>query len=459
MGWTTAIDPAVPPLFAKQAVMELNEIPIIDKAFYIDLGNNLLVMEYVKENMIDKLSAYVAWLLRNTKAFAVKLANPGGGEAWYWRYQIQSLEDIIPIFNITPTDLINAIVKANESLALPHSVHIHCNNTLRPGNVSTTIDSIKMAENFEVNSAIREQALHIAHIQYNSYGGENWESIESKAEEVAKTINSIGKVTVDLGQVTFGNTILVLLDNSVMNQLSGLTFKNSSLSYDFEVEGSFGALSITRSKDNFVSSLQWAIGLELALLIDPWKLSLTTDSPSGGLFTRYPEIICWLMSKKERDAILSEMPSLLQKRSIIATIDREYDLYDVAIISRASPAKALGLSEFKGHLGIGADADIAIYNINPQNINQDHLVKAFSNAAYTIKCGKIVVKDGCIVQETNGQIMWTNAKACDEHEREIIEDLELLFNRFYSLRLDAYEVHENHIHNGRQITPQSTKDK
>jgi formylmethanofuran dehydrogenase subunit A len=36
-------------------------------------------------------------------------------------------------------------------------------------------------------------------------------------------------------------------------------------------------------------------------------------------------------------------------------------------MTRAGQAKALGLKN-KGHLGVGADADIAIYNLNPETI-------------------------------------------------------------------------------------------
>jgi len=42
-------------------------------------------------------------------------------------------------------------------------------------------------------------------------------------------------------------------------------------------------------------------------------------------------------------------------------LDREYSLNEIAIITRAGPARLLGLKN-KGHLGAGADADITIYD-------------------------------------------------------------------------------------------------
>ena len=45
-----------------------------------------------------------------------------------------------------------------------------------------------------------------------------------------------------------------------------------------------------------VNAVQWAVGLELLLLIsDPWRIFLTTDHPNGACFWRYPEIIHLLM--------------------------------------------------------------------------------------------------------------------------------------------------------------------
>jgi formylmethanofuran dehydrogenase subunit A len=50
-----------------------------------------------------------------------------------------------------------------------------------------------------------------------------------------------------------------------------------------------------------VNAVQWAIGLELALLVkDPWKVMFTTDSPNGGSFVNYPEAFTYLMSAKRR---------------------------------------------------------------------------------------------------------------------------------------------------------------
>src|SRR5205823_11040573 len=112
---------------------------------------------------------------------------------------------------------------------------------------------------------------------------------------------------------------------------------------------------------SFVHALQWAIGLEWFLLVrDPWRMALTTDHPNGGSFLAYPEIIAWLMSRDLRRSMLDRLPARVRERCSLADLGREYSLNEIAIITRAAPARILGLSN-KGHLGAGADGDVTIY--------------------------------------------------------------------------------------------------
>ena len=61
-------------------------------------------------------------------------------------------------------------------------------------------------------------------------------------------------------------------------------------------------------------------------------------------------------------------------------------LAEIAIITRAAPARILGLA--KGHLGPGADADVTIYDPD------DDKRRMFALPRYVIKAGEVVVDDG-----------------------------------------------------------------
>ena len=68
----------------------------------------------------------------------------------------------------------------------------------------------------------------------------------------------------------------------------------------------------------------------------------------------------------------------------------------------------------RGHLGIGAIGDVAIYKLDPKNMDGHSIEKAFSLAAYTIKDGQIVVKDGEITATPDGTTICAEAKVKDE---------------------------------------------
>jgi formylmethanofuran dehydrogenase subunit A len=173
---------------------------------------------------------------------------------------------------------------------------------------------------------------------------------------------------------------------------------------------------------------------------------MTTDHPNGGPFFAYPKIIAWLISKKARMATLKKCHKKAQKKSLLPSIERELTLYDLAIVTRAGQAKALGLKD-KGHLGVGADADVAIYNVNPEKIDIATKYKttrrAFGKAAYTIKDGKVVVKDGEIVQHVDGKTMWLDVQTAEAVK--IDEEIKRKFKEYWTVEYENYPVFDRYV--------------
>jgi formylmethanofuran dehydrogenase subunit A len=449
MGYTTVFTPAMPPLLAKQTHEELHDIPLLDKAAYTLCDGNWFIMKYLKEGEIDKCAAYVAWLLRATKGFVIKLTNPGGTAAWGWGRDCRSLDDPVPHFDITPREIINGMMEVNEILRLPHSIHLHANNLGRLGNYVTTEETLGLSKRCKTPNG--RQTIHATHIQFHSYGGDNWLNMESMADRVARAVNHNSNVVIDTGNVTLDETTTMTADGPVeyfLQSMSHLKWANRNI----ELETAPGVTPFVYSPKAPTSSIQWAIGLELSLLIkDPWKVLLTTDHPNGGPFTRYPRVIAWLMSQKYREETISKLNKAVNKRSIIPTIDRECSFYEIAIMTRAGQAKALGLAEHKGHLGVGAHGDVSVYDIDPQKIDpgtQPELIeKKFSYAAYTIKGGKIVVKDGEVKRVEEGRTYWVNPKTDEALEKEVMKDLDYYFKKYYSVNLANYPVPESYMRN------------
>ena len=172
---------------------------------------------------------------------------------------------------------------------------------------------------------------------------------------------------------------------------------------------------------------------------------MTTDHPNGAPFLTYPRIISWLMSMNARERALKRINRRARARSLLPSIDREYTLYEITIITRAGQAKALGLKS-KGHLGVGADADIAIYNMNPREIDPSRdyktVRKVFGSATYTIKDGQIVVRDGEIIRSVSGRTLWVDTGVPLEN---VEPDLKRRFREYWTVEYENYIIPETYL--------------
>jgi formylmethanofuran dehydrogenase subunit A len=445
MGYAFVMEAAMPPLHSPHVHEEIHDTPIIDEGALPVFGNNWFVMEYLKKNEIENTAAYIAWLIRATKGFGVKLVNPGGTAAWGWGLNCLSLDDPVPYFDITPGEIITGCIKANEYLGLPHSVHIHQNNLGNPGNYNVTIDSLRLAEGHKTKNKFgREQVMHSTHIQFHSYGGDSWANFESKAKEVMDYVNKAKNITIDLGCVTLDETTTMTADGPFehhLNSLNHLKWAN----VDVELETAAGVVPYVYDPNIKVCDIQWCIGLELGLYAkDVNRTFITTDHPNAGPFTRYPRVIKWLMSRKAREATLN---SFKHKDKVIDatnlhSIDRELTLYEIAQMTRSGPAKCLGMSNIYGGLAPGMNADVAVFDLNYKNMPSDpeKIEQAFLRAACFIKSGEIVVKDGDILGHGHKKTVWVNVKMPEN--AQVKRDITQSFTKDYTVGIDNYPVRE-----------------
>ena len=453
MGYGTVTEAAVPPLEAKHTHEEIMAIPNIDVSPLVLFGNNWFVLQFVKENDLEGLAAFVSAWLKISRCYGMKVVNPCGSEAWGWGQNVHGIDDPAPYWGVTGGEVVRALTQVNEMLGLPHSMHVHPNDLGHPGNYPTTIATLDVVKDIKKNpNVLRDQTIHCTHLQFHSYGGTSWRDAKSGAEPVADYINKNKHVTCDVGQVTLDETTTMTADAPMeydLYKLTGLKWANK----DIELETASGLIPVIYSPKSPVSTLQWAIGLELFLLIkDPWQVVLTTDSPNAGPFIRYPRIISWLMSSDRRTEMIEnkEVHNWASKRTSLPTLDRVYDWNDIAITTRSAPAKILGL-ENRGHLGIGANADVAVYDIEPENFDATKASNAavvedvLTRAAYTIKDGEVVVKDGKIVKIVPSRHMWTNVTGFEEQEKKVLEDIMPMFNRYYTVKFENYKVFDHYI--------------
>ncbi|PKG32664.1 formylmethanofuran dehydrogenase subunit A [Methanoregula sp.] len=445
MGYSFVMEAAMPPLLAPHVHEEIHDTPIIDEAALPVFGNNWFVMDYLKKGEVENTAAYIAWLLRATKGFGIKIVNPGGTAAWGWGLNCIALDDPVPYFETTPRQIITGLMKANEYLGLPHSIHIHQNDLGNPGNYQLTIDSLKLAEQVKPKNKFgREQVMHSTHIQFHSYKGTGWADFESGAKEVMDYVNRNKAITVDLGCVTFDETTTMTADGPFEHHLRGLNHLKWA-NVDVELETAAGVVPYIYDPNVKVCDIQWAIGLELALFAqDMSRTFVTTDHPNAGPFTRYPRVIKWLMSKKAREATLD---SFRHKDKVIdAThihgIDRELTLFEIAQMTRSGPAKCLGLGAYYGGLAPGMLGDVMVLDLNYKDMPKDpeKIEAAFQRAACFVKSGEIVVRDGEVVSNGHKKTVWVNAKVPEN--AQVKRDIAQSFTKDYTVDLINYVVRD-----------------
>jgi len=56
-------------------------------------------------------------------------------------------------------------------------------------------------------------------------------------------------------------------------------------------------------------------------------------------------------------------------------------LYEIAILTRANPARTIGMAWRKGHLGAGADGDVTVYDIDPDRLDADDSAEVMAKFA------------------------------------------------------------------------------
>lgn len=436
LGYTTAFDAAVPPIAARHVHEEFDDTPCLDKGFFVLVGNNEFALQMIKDRQPEQLKAFLAWLTGAAKAYGLKLVNPGGVEMWKNRRagNVKDLDTVVDYFHVTPRQILQTIATAAGEIGFPHPVHIHCNNLGLPGNWTTTLATMQALDGLRA---------HLTHIQFHSYGGgdEDESTFNSKVPQLADYVNQHPNLTVDVGQILFGDTTSMTGDGPLGYYLQRV-FGGKWFSADTEIESGCGIAPIQYKNKNLVHAWQWAIGLEWFLLVnDPWQVALSTDHPNGGSFMSYPEIIKLLMDRTYRREVLASVHEQVQLGSVLKDLDREYTLDEIAIITRAGPARMLGLPN-KGHLGVGADADLTLYE------PRDDKRRMFELPKYVIKAGQTIVEDAELRTPVDGKTLFV-APAYDPAIEPVLAEW---FARYYSLQFRNYPVSADYLRQGEQVS-------
>ncbi|MGV1014119.1 MAG: formylmethanofuran dehydrogenase subunit A [Methyloceanibacter sp.] len=431
MGYTACFEPAMLPANARQAHMEMGDTPMVDKGAFAMLGSDdYFLRQLAGKQDFEAIKDYVAWTMHASQAIAVKVVNPGGISAFKFNQRKLDLDEEHVYYQVTPRQIILTLARALQELGVTHPLHIHGCNLGVPGNVETTLETIRAAEGLPI---------HLTHIQFHSYGTEGDHKFSSGAPRIVELLNKTPNISIDVGQVLFGQTCTASGDSMRQYAISKSAHPKKSVIMDIECDAGCGVVPIRYRDKSFVNALQWVIGLETFLLFDdPWRIFLTTDHPNGAPFYFYPHLIRLLMDKSFRDDMLQKInPDAQAQSGLLKSLTREYTLDEIAILTRAGPARSLGLKD-RGHLGVGAAADITVYRDDP---NREAM---FSTPELVFKGGELVVKKGKVVKVVQG----ATHVARPDYDKGIEKPLKAYFDRYHTVAMENFKLADREIVEG-----------
>ncbi len=431
MGYTAAFEPAISPVNARQSHLEMGDTPMIDKGGYAMLGNDdyfLRMLAAQKNKGLDQkaINDYVAWTLHATQTIGIKVVNPGGINAFKFNQRRLDLDENNIHYQVSPREILQSLSRAVHELGIAKPLHVHCNNLGAAGNFETTLNTMSASDGLP---------MHLTHIQFHSYGTEGDKKFSSAAAQISEALNKNKHITADVGQILFGQTVTVSGDSMMQHLNVQYANPKKSVIMDIECDAGCGVLPFKYRDQNYVNALQWAIGLEIFLSVeDPWRIFLTTDHPNGAPFTSYPHLIRLLMDKSFRNEAFAKLNLDAQAMSNLTSLEREYSLYDIAIMTRAGAAKLIGLNN-TGHLGAGAIADITVYT------DQADREAMFAKPDYVFKNGELVVKNGNVVK-----VVWgVTHTAKPAFDIGVEKHLNTYFEKYQTMQLDNFKINDDEI--------------
>ena len=205
MGYTSCFEPAMMPVNARQSHLEMADTPMLDTGAYVLLGNDDFLLGLLRDKKDRQpVNDYVAWTMQATRAMGVKVVNPGGISAFKFNQRKLDLDESNKYYGLTPRVILSALLDALDATGVPHPLHVHGCNLGVPGNYRTTLDTIEAAEG---------RPVHLTHVQFHSYGREGDRKFSSAAAQVAEAVNLNANLSIDVGQVMFGQTVTASADS------------------------------------------------------------------------------------------------------------------------------------------------------------------------------------------------------------------------------------------------------
>lgn len=366
MGYTTAIDPAVPPEDVATAHATLAQMPWMDTGFLLELGSHDELVGALAEHGEPAAVELVGKLVEQSGALGLKLVS---------LRHAQGLDAPINDSAITTRQLIRFAAEAAARLPVAHPLQLHVPELGGPDNIANTLAAL---------DALAGRPGHLAHAQFYAYRIDSEARMSSAATVLCQYLIRHPNVTIDSGCIAFGPALMVTRDHLLAQHLAGL------MGGELTARNGWSVMPMRYEPTNAVNAVQWATGLELILCSeDLSRVALSVDHPNGGPFTAMPGLLELLAVRGAREAALRAMHPAALERSRLGELRRELSEKELVTLTRVAPARALGLKD-RGHLGTGAVADIVVSD------------RVWQRPKTVIKSGMVAMREGELIDGDAG---------------------------------------------------------
>lgn len=446
-GYTFILEANVFPSLTKQTIFDLKRLPVLDKAFLLNPSNLWALELEFQKDMVEEGAVFLSNLLEKVKGFGLKAYDPFEAEYWNWKVVRKNLTEKGRLFNFTPMDVYEKLLRFVEYLGLPHSIHTHIEgyeSHYSKENLPVTLNNVKalgLKPNQKSDFGIkRSQIFHLAHGSSYNIDGDN--------SELIKFYNENQDFDMDLGFIGF-NAInpLITSDRHLISKLTNSANPYKLIRSSVESEGDSFATLRNFSKKKKDDCVMWANAIDLALNITPWQLQFSVNYPNYADIMNLPEIACWLVSHDAREQFMKNMDTTFLKDNSLITNSKELTFNDFIILTRSSPAKSLGIGSIKGNLGLKADGDLNILNLNlnDTDISKDHekIKSTLDNIEYVIKAGEVIKNHDKVNLNSSGKVFWASGKPEKEDTKTILRKKEDFYQKYYSNFYNSYSTNIN----------------
>ena len=364
------------PANARQAHQEMADIPLLDKGAYVLLGNDDLFLQLVQEGAgPDAIRDYVAWTLRRPRRWRSRSSIPAGSAPSSSTAASSTSTRPGPFYGITPRTILTTLADAVTELGVPHPIHVHGCNLGVAGADATTLATI---------AGMEGRRIHLTHLQFHSYGKDG----QADSPPVRRRSPSWSTAAPNVSCRRRPGHVRPDRDRVRRHDEPG---PQRPLRPAEEV-GRHGHRVRCRLRRPAIPLPRPELGQRAAMVRRPRAVPAgrgplarlpdhrppqrralhhlpAPDPAADG--PQLPRATCWPRSTRVRAPL-----------SALDGIDREYTLHEIAIVTRAGPARILGI---QGRMAISAPAP---WPTSPSTRTMPDRERMFSQPALLLKAGR-----------------------------------------------------------------------